>query len=388
MRILHVYENANFESGGVVRYIYDLGSGFARRGYTVGILTCGTVEEKDRASEEWGEQVRVESMPRIGFRGIFSNKKTRSDLARHLEDYAVVHIHGVWSVESIFIARQARVMGIPYVVTVHGMLDDWCMAQRGLKKRLYIQFLSNKMFKGASAVITSASKEREQASKWLPHAEMHVLPPVMDLEPFSSELKCDLAEQKFQHFMENDKPVVLFLSRIHEKKGVEILVRAMKILEQQGVGCTALIAGVGDESYVKSLKKLVADLGLEQAVHFIGMIDGDLKTSVYRRSDIFVLPTAQENFGLVFTESMACGTPVITTCGIDLCQELESSGGVVLCERTPRAFAENMKLLLSDPSRLQEMGSHGREWVFKEFSADKVLDKHESLYQRVAGRTK
>ena len=158
----------------------------------------------------------------------------------------------------------------------------------------------------------------------------------------------------------------------------------MKILEERAFDCMLIIAGVGDEHYIGGLNKLVSDLGLESVVRFVGMVDGELKASLYALADVFVLPTAQENFGLVFTESLACGTPVLTTRGIDICEDLERSGGAVLAERTPRAFASALIRMLEDRSSLQGMGDQGRAWVFEEFSESHVLDDHESLYKSVA----
>lgn len=384
MQICHVYETASFESGGVVRYIYDQGRGIARRGHEVDVLTCDSASRVGQLAKAWGGQVRIHGFARMGVLGFIRNRKVDPALAECIEKCSVVHIHGVWSIEAMIVARYAHSLNIPFVITLHGMLDDWCMGQRAFKKRVFMNLISNKMLARADVIIASTTREREQALRWLPCAEIEVLAPVMDLEPFLSLPTHELAEQRFFENTESDQSVVLFLSRIHEKKGVEVLIHAMKLLEQDSVQCTAIIAGVGDERYVQGLKNLVSELGLGDVVRFIGMIDGDLKASVYSKADLFVLPTAQENFGLVFTESMACGTPVLTTNGIDIHQELEASGGAVLCDRTPRAFADSMVQLLGDKARLTEMGNSGRSWVFEEFSAERVLDKHEALYQRVA----
>ena len=383
MKICHIYESAFFESGGVVRYIYDQGRGIANRGHTVELCTCNTSEHIVDSQRAWGDAVRLHSLSSAGLSRYLFRSKRNPVITSLFESCSVIHIHGLWSPVSLSIARYAFLQNIPYVITLHGMLDDWSMSQRGFKKRLYLRAFANSMLVKASAVITSTTKEREQALHWLPDSRVEVLPPVMDLDPFLELPSKDTACKAYFPEGAPERPVVLFLSRIHEKKGAEILIRAMKILEGESCQCNLVIAGVGDDRYVQSLKCLVSELGLEPLVRFVGMVDGELKASLYAMADVFVLPTAQENFGLVFTESMACGTPVLTSAGIDICDELEQSGGAVLSERTPEAFATALIHMLKDDSNLKAMGDKGREWVFREFSVNHILDAHESLYETV-----
>lgn len=382
MRIGHAYGTANFESGGIVRYIFDQGRGMADRGHSVALFTSDSKEYIAQAQCEWRELIDIHAHCVRGLRDYLLKSEIHPSVAAQLKECSVIHIHGVWSPELLHIAKFARQQRIPYVVTLHGMLDSWSMSQGGFKKIAFLKLLANRMLRNATRVIASTTKEREQALRLLPNLKVQVVPPVLDLHAYQVLPTKELAYQIFGRGMAPDQPIILFLSRVHQKKGIEILIQAMKILIQESYPCSLIVAGVGEESYVQSLKGMVTDLGLDSDIRFVGMVDGELKSSLYAMADVFVLPTAQENFGLVFTESMACGTPVLTTDGIDICQELEESGGAVMGVRTPESFASSLMHMLQDRPKLVSMGLKGRAWVFREFSTARVLDQHEAIYQQ------
>jgi glycosyltransferase involved in cell wall biosynthesis len=115
-------------------------------------------------------------------------------------------------------------------------------------------------------------------------------------------------------------------------------------------------------------------------VRFLGFVSGVEKVSLYQAADVLVLPTSQENWGFVLVESLACGTPVVTTKGVDIWPELQSSGGALIVPAEARAMAEAVGGLLSDPARRRAMGEIGRRWVFETLGADRVARGYEAMY--------
>ena len=136
-----------------------------------------------------------------------------------------------------------------------------------------------------------------------------------------------------------------------------------------------------------------ADLGahprsgcsLNGAAHFVGHVGGALKISLYEWADVFVLPTSQENFGLVLPEALACRTPVITTKGVDIWPELEASGGAVIVDAEPSTLAKEIKAMLEEADRRKQMGERGRQWVMERLTPQVIVYAYESLYREVAG---
>ena len=131
----------------------------------------------------------------------------------------------------------------------------------------------------------------------------------------------------------------------------------------------------------------VRDLRLDDRVDFVGEVLGADKLSLYQASDLFVLPTSQENFGLVLPEALACGTPVVTTKGVDIWPELESSGGALIADpATPEQFAQHIGALLGTRARRDEMGAKGREWVLSSLSAESVMGLYVEMYREAITR--
>ena len=159
-------------------------------------------------------------------------------------------------------------------------------------------------------------------------------------------------------------------------------------MREAGVRCKVLIAGTGEPAYEQHLRTLVQDRDLSEQVSFLGFVKGREKVSLYEAADLFVLPTSQENWGFVLIESLVCATPVITTKGVDIWSELESSGGALIAEQTPQAMAEAVANLLRDPDRLAAMRTKGRRWVLENLSLEQVLGRYEQLYREMsAGRS-
>jgi glycosyltransferase involved in cell wall biosynthesis len=180
-------------------------------------------------------------------------------------------------------------------------------------------------------------------------------------------------------------PKVLFLSRLHEKKGVDVLLRAAAQLRDGGRAFAVIIAGTGDPAYERSLKDLATQLRLRDVVHFAGLVTGATKLSLYQAADVFVLPTQQENFGLVLVESLACGTPVVTTRGTDIWQELEQAGGVI-AETTAGSIATAVGRLLDNPAERAQRGERGRQWTFQTLAVAPLAERYEALYRQIAAR--
>ena len=176
---------------------------------------------------------------------------------------------------------------------------------------------------------------------------------------------------------------ILFLSRLHYKKGVETLLRSVALLQSDGAECQLYLAGSGEPAYEASLMAMANELGIQDRTHFLGFVSDLEKISLYQAADVFVLPTHQENWGFVFVESLACGLPVVTTTGVDICSELESSGGAVLVDGEPAPLAETLRGLLDDPARRREMGRRGRAWVLETLNPERVIAQYADLYRSV-----
>ncbi len=389
MRIVHYLQRIDLAEGGVVRAVLDMTALLARRGHEVVLLTHHDAD----APEAWKKgdpdcpTLKVVPAPSRPL-GLFAGDQLK-DLEPIIKSADVVHLHACWTTANNQLASMARRLGVPYVLSIHGMLDDWCMSQKAPKKRVYLALAGRKTLEHAAFVHSTAQAELDQSKKWYPKGRGIVVPLVFDLDPFRTLPGPSLAYKKFgpdgTGDIHADEPVVLFLSRVHPKKGVEHLVRAAGLLRDRGVACRTLIVGTGDEPYKASLERLIDQLNLSDRVRFLGLVTGDLKVSLYERADVFALPTSQENFGFVLPEAMACRTPAITTRGVDIWPELEASGGAVITDQSAEAFADTIAVLLDDPARRAGMGDSGRAWVFEHLEPGAIAARFEQMYAEAIG---
>jgi glycosyltransferase involved in cell wall biosynthesis len=316
---------------------------------------------------------------------LFSRQQLAA-ISRHLADADFLHLHGVWDPNLAQLGALARRSGKPYVISTRGMLDDWCVAQRALKKRAYLALVGRRWLSRAAAIHCTAAAELDQARKRFPPGgatgdqRAVVIPNLLDLSPYRDLPGPALARDRFPA-LRSGHPTLLFLSRISYKKGVEHLLRAARALHDRNNPVHVIIAGKAFfPEYLASLHALTRDLRLTDFVHFPGLVVGREKISLYQAADLLVLPTSQENFGFVFFEALAAGLPLVTTRGVDLWRELELSGGAAIESTDPNPLASTISAILADPARRASMSSAGRAWAFDFLNPDRLLDQFEALY--------
>jgi len=236
---------------------------------------------------------------------------------------------------------------------------------------------------GAAFVHCTAEGEREQSHKWFPRGTPRVIPNLIDLAAYTTLPTPDEAIAAFKPLL-GKGPTLLFLSRIHAKKGIEHLVEALPALRSAFPGLQVLLAGTGDDAYITSLQAQAERLQVDDAMHWIGHVGGTLKLSLYNAADIFVLPSSQENFGFVQFEAMACATPCMTTKLVDTWREVVASGGGIAVEQSADSIIEGLGPLLRDADRRAAMGAAGRAWVLEHLATDHVASLIEAMYQDAA----
>ena len=388
MRVLHYIDSTAAAVGGPSRFVIDACRMMADHGHT---MTVATFDAADSPAE-WldADHARglakgqrgpaVCPLPNSNYPGGVMGTPPMRSLRKLLLNTDVVHLHGVFTPSNIQVAEACRKMGVPYVVSVHGMLDDWSMAQKSAKKRLFMSLVGKRYLEEAARVHCTAQAELDQSKKWFPSGAEAIVPYLFDLEPFRDLPGADLARDKFEFLRRNSGPTVLFLSRLHYKKGPEFLLRAAAKLGAWDIEGKVAFAGPGDAEYIRSLKDLARELRIEDNVSFLGCVTGRDKLSLYQSADLFVLPTSQENFGLVLIESLACGTPLITTKGVDIWRDVEASGAGAICDQRPEELAFAIADLLRDTAKRSAMSAKARPWVFDTFNEDRLCAEYEGMY--------
>ena len=391
MHSLHYLPTLDPDSGGVRSYVLDLLELLNRAGHETTLVSPDSFGHRSRLDEPGrGDHRLVTLSGKPSPLGRFPQSAIDAVLDELPSPPDLLHLHGMWSMPNLQLAKAARTRGIPYVVTIHGMLDDWCMRKSRIRKRVYLALGGRRWLHEASIIISTAAGEVEQARGYFPTTPVEIIPAPMDLADYETLPGPAAADAAFgpegTSDLADDRPCVLFLSRIHPKKGLEVLIRSIETLRGRGRRVRLLIAGGPDGPYRREIESLVDRLDIADDVRLIGPVTGDLKRSLFERADVFALATHQENFGIVFTESLACGTPVVTTKGVDIWPELERSGGAVIADRTPEAFADAIERVVADATTAADMGAAGRRWVMDYLDVNRITERFVEVYAKAVSK--
>lgn len=284
----------------------------------------------------------------------------------------VVHVNCCWMPEIALAQRWAQERGYKVVLTPHGMLEPWIMQRHYWTKKVpAIWLFQRRAVKRADYIHATAESERQNLLKLGWNDKIQVIANGIDVE--SIEIKRSWKWNKN----------ILFLSRVHVKKGINFLIEAVATLKDEFTDYTINIAGEGEETYINELKQLAKRLGIDSQVNFVGGVYGDKKWELFRQADLFVLPTHSENFGIVVAEALASGTPVITTKGTPW-QELEeyNCGWWTEVGTEPTVKALQSFLSLSEED-LERMGHNGRRLVEEKYSAKSVAEEMVRMYKEI-----
>ncbi|MCH8164887.1 MAG: glycosyltransferase [Planctomycetes bacterium] len=380
MKIVHYLGRMRLEDGGVVRAVLDLCEALAQRGHDVTMLTLDATDVPQSWIPGGDGRPRVETLERRVGPWTRLNRSAIAHARQRIGSADVVHLHVLWDPVCLGLARLARQSGVPYFISLHGMLDDWCMAQKGLKKRMYLAVAGRRLLEQAKAVHCTAQAEQDQSRKWYTHGRPIVVPLIFDAAPFEDLPGPELAHRDFPKGFTGDA-VVLFVGRLHPIKRIDLLIDSAARLRDDGLAIKVLIVGSGEPQYEQALRRLVEQQQMSGRVEFLGFVSGRRKLARYQAADVVVLPSRHENWGFVLVEALACATPVVTTRAVNTWPELQASGGAAIVEPTSQAMASALSVIVRDQSNRDKMGQQGRAWVLETLTVDRVAERYESLYR-------
>jgi glycosyltransferase involved in cell wall biosynthesis len=248
-------------------------------------------------------------------------------LKAHAHEFDAVIVNGIWQFSSFGAARALRGTGVPYYVFTHGMLDPWFKHTypiKHLKKWLYWPWGDYRVLRDAEAVLFTCDEERRLArqSFWLYSAREEVVGYGIRPPPPDSAFLREQFLAAYPHLQR--KRVLLFLGRIHPKKGCDVLVKSFARIANVDPSLWLVVAGPDETGWVAGLKSLAQSLGVADRILWPGMLRTDAKWGAFHASEAFILPSHQENFGVAVAEAMACGKPVLISDKINIWREIDN----------------------------------------------------------------
>lgn len=282
----------------------------------------------------------------------------------------IVHVNCCWTPQCAWVQKWSQAMGYKVILTPHGMLEPWIIKRNYWTKKLPALLLyQKKAICKADYIHATAESEKEHILQLGYNDKVEVIPNAVNVESI---------EMKGSWKRTNN---ILFLSRVHEKKGINFLIEAVATLKEKLKGYKIIIAGEGEPAYIATLKQTTVDLGVQEQVVFVGGVYSNEKWRLFREADVFVLPTFSENFGIAIAEALASGTPVITTNGTPWDDIKEHTCGWFTKIGTEPTIDALKEFLSFDEESLELMGRNGRKLIEEKYSINAITEKMIELYK-------
>ena len=371
LKILQLVHTLDPKVGGVAAAVLALSRGLARRGHKIDIVVL------DDPGAPWLANIGLPGQALgAGLTSYRYSPNLLPWLEKHGGDYDRVIVNGIWQYLSFAAWRRYAGSGTPYFVFPHGMLDPWfkeTFPLKHLKKWLYWPWAEYRVLRDAAAVIFTSEEERLLARKsfWLYSAREKVSPLGVETPPTAS---AEVRDKFFERYPQlRNKRVLLFLGRLHPKKGCDILIDAFAQIADDSVAL--LLAGPDQVGWQAELQQRAEQLKVSTRVIFPGMLQGEMKRAALAATDAFVLPSHQENFGMAVVEALAAGLPVLISNRINIWREIDQDrAGYV----EPDDFSGTARLLqrwIGAPESVRDgMRTNARRCFKQRFEINKAVD--------------
>ncbi len=329
-----------------------------------------------------GGRVAIERFTWEGNRKYLKSAALDAWLNQHVGDFDIVHLHSVWQFPTFSAARACWKIGKPYVVLLNGMLDHYAVNQHSKwLKRLYWAWREKDVEERSKGIHFLNQAEIRRAIPWMGGMAKFVIGNGIGKGELEKLPKRGAFRAAYPEI--GDRPLALFLSRVHPKKGLERLIPAWKGLAAKRPEVKLAIAGTGEASYLAKIDRLIAEYGLTGKVIRVGQLVGGKKWEAMVDADVFALPSHQEGFSMAITESLAAGLPAVVTeeCNFDELVGENGTCGVIVRNGEMGAFTEEVMRLMDDPDRRKQMGEIGSKLIRERYTWDRIAGDLEKVYQ-------
>ena len=299
-------------------------------------------------------------------------------LSTNIRDFDLAHIHAVFNHSSIAAAHVCRRSGVPYVVRPLGTLDPWSMMQKSFRKHLFWQISGKGMLRRAAAVHYTTEAERLATEKLFGLNHGKVIALGIERKPAPA-----LPRDKRAHYFPNfaGDPYILVLSRLHPKKGLDVLIDAFLALVQEPkfAHWRLVLAGDGPADHVGDLKRRAV---ASDRVIFTGWLDGEKKDAVLGCASLLALPSRQENFGLCVMEALSHSVPVLLSPHVNLAEEIVSANAGWIATVDQNALKSRLAEALGDEEELARRGCAGKQ-LSQKYSWESAAKRLADLYRNL-----
>jgi glycosyltransferase involved in cell wall biosynthesis len=377
MKILQIIPSISLIYGGPSQMILGLAPALATQGVKVTVITTDSNGDTGQQPLDapLNQPIKQDGYEIIYFRcSPFRRYKFSLDLLQwlnsHAHEYDLAHIHALFSPVSSFAARICRQKGLPYILRPLGTLDPADLRKKRQLKQLYTAVLERPNIAGAAALHFTSEQEAKISERFGVVTRDLVLP--LGVIPASEILDKNLIRQQFG--IPSDVPLVLFMSRVDPKKGLDLLIPALEKLLASGLKFHFVLAGGNpqDTDYVEQIKTQIQNSPLQANTTITGFVTGELKSALLQTADLFVLPSYYENFGIAVAEAMVRGTAVVISDQVHIYPQIRDSNSGWVCPTDVQKLCLVIRDALQNPEERKQRGLNAQQYALQHYSWEAI----------------
>jgi glycosyltransferase involved in cell wall biosynthesis len=398
MRILQIVPSISLVYGGPSQMVLGLAPALARWGAEVTIITTNSNGDTGQQPLDvpLNRPVKQDGYQIIYFRcAPFRRYKFSVDLLRwlnrHAQEFDLAHIHALFSPVSSAAATVCRIQRLPYILRPLGTLDPADLRKKKQLKKIYLAVLERPNLAGAAAIHFTSAQEAKVSQRFGLSTQDLVIPlgviPPKTVGGVGEEGNIQLRRQLS---IPEDIPLVLFMSRIDPKKGLNLLIPALEKLLVEGFRFHFVLAGTNPQApnYEEKIKSQIESSTLGLHTTITGFVTGEFKSALLQAADLFVLPSYYENFGIAVAEAMVAGCPVLISDQVHICQEVsDSESGWVSTMDVP-TLTGLLRTALENPLERKHRGLRAQEYALQHYSWDAIARQTIEAYEQILSKSK
>ncbi|KYC36871.1 glycosyl transferase family 1 [Scytonema hofmannii PCC 7110] len=387
MKVLHVIPSVAPVRGGPSLAAIEMVKALQDRGVEAEIATTND-NGPDLLDIPLGQRTEYHEVPIWFFSRFSPNSHAVREFAfssqltawlwQEIHQYDLLHIHAIFSYPSTVAMAIARQKQVPYIVRPLGQLCQWSLQQSARKKQIYLQLIETANLKGSQALHLTSKQEQQEVSLLSLNTPNFILPHGLSIPPTIPD-----ARQRLRQYLNIplDEPVILFLSRLHPKKGLDYLIPALGKLNNYRF--TFVLAGNGSPECEKHVESLIFSHGIRTHTHITGFVEGERKNILMQGADLFALTSHSENFGVAVLEALAVGLPVLVTPGVALADLVKEERLGYVPELDVTAIASLLKQALEHPQEAKSMGKYARKLISEKYTWRNISSNLIEIYTKI-----
>ncbi|AFZ35785.1 glycosyl transferase group 1 [Stanieria cyanosphaera PCC 7437] len=387
MKVLHIIPSISPVRGGPSQAVLEIVSALCNLDIEAEIVTTNdngnSLLDVPLCSKTQYQQIPVWFFPRFSpsihsFREFAFSSQLTSWLWRNITNYDLLHIHAIFSYPSTIAMYIARLKNIPYICRPLGQLCQWSLQQSYQKKQAYLSLIEKANLNGSQVLHFTSEQEKQEAANLNLECPSFILPHGIAIPTQIPE-----ARSKLRHQLQvrENEPIILFLSRLHHKKGLNYLIPALGKVTHQSF--TFVLAGNGDAEYEIEIEKMLHQYNIYNRTHRVGFVEGEYKNLLLQGADIFALTSFSENFGIAVLEALGAGIPALVTPGVALSSVLKQERIGYITDLDINAITSSIEYCLNNLPELKHKGDRARQVILEQYTWDKIATKMSKIYQTI-----